>query len=106
MSVVSDMMPGMASAIQISSLILDQLAGGEKRMLSLVVAVRNALGRSERVKGDLSEIVKAALHKLVASEVVVDVEGLYSLSPPQRRLAHRIRAVTSPLAKRDHSARS
>jgi len=77
------MMPRMASAIQISSLIVAQLAGGEKRMLSLVVGVRTTLGRSERVKGDLSEIVKSAVRKLVASKAVVDVDGLYSISPPK-----------------------
>jgi hypothetical protein len=71
----------MASPIQISSLIVEQLAAGEKRVLGLTVAVRNSLGRSEKVKGDLSEMVKSSLRKLVASQAVVQVDGMYSLSP-------------------------
>ena len=74
---------GMASPIQIRSLIVDQLAGGEKGVLRLVVAVRSALGRSEKIKGDLSETVNVALRKLVASHVVVEVDGMYSLSQPK-----------------------
>jgi len=73
----------MADSTQISSLIVDQLARGEKGMLSLIVAVRKALGRSEKIKGDLSQMVKSALRQLVASQAVVDVDGLYSLSPPR-----------------------
>ena len=72
----------MADSIQISSLIVDQLSGGEREVLSLIVAVRRALG-SEIVKGDLSARVRSALRKLVASEAVVDVDGRYSLSPPK-----------------------
>jgi hypothetical protein len=75
----------MSRPTEISTLILDQLAGGEKGLLRLVVAVRRNLGRFE--KGDLSEIVKSALHRLVTSEAVVDVDGVYSLSPPQRQIA-------------------
>jgi hypothetical protein len=63
----------------IRQLILDQLSLGETRVLALIVGVRNSLGRSECVKGDLSEIVKAALRKLVATKVVTDVEGVFSL---------------------------
>ena len=74
----------MSSPIEINSLILAQLAGGEKGVLRLVVAVRKAL-RFE--KGDLSQIVKSALRKLVASEAVVDVDGMYSLKPSQQRMA-------------------
>jgi hypothetical protein len=61
--------------------VVDQLTGGEKRLLSLVVAVRRTLGQSEKVKGDLSDIVKTALRGLVASETVVHVDGVYVLSP-------------------------
>ena len=77
------MMTGMTSSNLIPSLIVEQLGGGEKRMLSLVVAVRKAHGRSGIVKGDLSVKVKSALHKLVLSKVVVEVDGMYSLSPPK-----------------------
>jgi hypothetical protein len=66
----------MATPTQIRLVIVDQLAGGEKGLLRLVVGVRTALGRSEQIKGDLSEIVKSALRKMVASAVVVDVEGM------------------------------
>ena len=71
----------MASSNRIRSLVIDELAGGEKRLLSLVVAVRRSLGRSDNVKGDLSDIVRAALRQLVASDAVVQVDGVYVLSP-------------------------
>jgi len=35
------------------------------------------------LKGDLTEMVKSALRKLVASEAVVDDDGTYSLALPQ-----------------------
>lgn len=73
----------MASSVLIRELIIEQLARGEKRLLSLVVAVRKALGESEKVKGDLSEIVRTALRGLVASKAVVHVDGVYVLSPPR-----------------------
>jgi hypothetical protein len=66
--------------MQISTLIVDQLAGGEKRILGLVVAVRKSLGRGGMVKGDLSQMVKSALRRLIASEAVVEVDGVYSLA--------------------------
>jgi hypothetical protein len=50
------------------------------RLLTLVVAVRKSLDRSEAVKGDLAEIVKSTMRQLVASKTVVDVEGMYALS--------------------------
>ena len=76
------MMMGMASSkIPISSLIVAQLSGGEMRMLSLVVAIRHTLGRSERVKGNLSDLVQSSMRKLVASQTVIDADGMYSLSP-------------------------
>ena len=73
----------MASAIQIQSLIVDQLGRGEMEVLSLVVAVRRTLGVLESPKGDLAAIVKSALRTLVASKTVVDHDGRYSLSPPK-----------------------
>lgn len=76
----------MADSTQITSLIIRELASGEKGALSLVVAVRRMLGRSENIKGDLSHTVKCALRQLVASEAVVDMDGLFSLSPPKRGL--------------------
>jgi hypothetical protein len=66
---------------RISQLILEQLAGGEKRVLSLVVSICKVLRRSEAVKGNLSTTVKSALRTLVASRAIVDVDGVYSLSP-------------------------
>jgi hypothetical protein len=75
----------MADPIAINSLILTQLAGGEMGLLRLIVAVRKSLGRFE--KGDLSEIVKSALRKLVLSQAVVEVDGIYSLGP--RTMGHR-----------------
>jgi len=78
----SVMLIAMASPGQINSLIINQLAGGEKRVLSLVVAVRNALGASS--KGDISGMVKSALRKLVASGAITDADGMYGLSPAPR----------------------
>jgi hypothetical protein len=70
-----------SSKTPLSALIVEQLAGGEMRMLGLIVAVRKSLGRSERVKGDLSAMVQSTLRKLVATHAVVDADGMYSLSP-------------------------
>jgi hypothetical protein len=70
-----------SSTSQITQVILDQLVAGDRRVLSLVVAVRNVLNRSGAFKGDLSTMVKSALRKLVADGTVVDVDGVYSLSP-------------------------
>lgn len=61
-------------------MILDQLAGGEMRLLVLVVSVRKALAGSV-VKGDLSAQIQSALRGLVASKFVVNSDGVYSLSP-------------------------
>jgi hypothetical protein len=69
----------MASSMQIQSLVVDQLAGKEMGVLSLVVAVRRALSRP--AKGDLSAMVRSALKTLVASRAVIDHDGMYSLSP-------------------------
>jgi hypothetical protein len=65
---------------RLTQLILDQLGQREMRLLALVVAIRKNLDRSEAVKGDLSEIVKSVLRKLVAAEHVVDIEGTYALA--------------------------
>ena len=66
--------------VSINQLIIDQLARGEMRMLVLVVALRKTLGASAHIKGDLSSIVVVALRKLIASKVVVDNEGTYTLN--------------------------
>ena len=58
-------------------IVLNQLATGEKRLLTLVVSVRKEMGPAGNIKGDLSVMVKAALRKLVASKVVLDEEGVY-----------------------------
>lgn len=71
----------MANPTEIQSLIVEQLAAREMRVLSLVVALRRTLGRSANLKGDLSATVKSALNRLVASKAVVDDDGTYSLSP-------------------------
>ncbi len=73
----------------ISQLIVDQLAHGEMRMLVLVVALRRTLGASAHIKGDLSSIVVVALRKLIASKVVVDSEGTYSLNRTQIKIPDR-----------------
>jgi hypothetical protein len=65
---------------RVSPIILDELARGERRVLSLVVAVGRELDRGEAVKGDLTATVKSALRTLVASKAVVDEDGMYSLA--------------------------
>jgi hypothetical protein len=69
------------SSSHISALILEQLSRGEKRVLSLIVAIRKCLDPSDAFKGDLSVAVNAALRTLVASGAVVDTHGIYSLPP-------------------------
>jgi len=73
--------PKPVDKISINQLIVDQLAHGELRMLALVVALRKTLGRSAYLKRDLSSVVTIALRKLVATKVVLDNEGTYSLNP-------------------------
>jgi hypothetical protein len=77
-------MPNYAS--RISQLILDQLAVGERRVLSLVVVIGKVLSRTETFEGDLTAMVKSALRTLVEAGAVVDVDGLYSLAPATRML--------------------
>ena len=62
----------------LSQLILNQLAGGEMRLLVLVVGIRKRLGGSV-IKGDLSARVQSALRALVASKSVINEDGVYSL---------------------------
>jgi hypothetical protein len=69
--------------VSIGQLIVDQLAHGEMRILVLVVALRRTLGRSAYIKVDLSSVVAVALRKLIASKVVLDSEGTYSLNRQQ-----------------------
>jgi hypothetical protein len=79
--ITSDMpAPKPIDKISINQLIIDQLAHGELRMLALVVALRKTLGKSAYLKRDLSSVVVIALRKLVATKVVRDSEGTYSLN--------------------------
>jgi hypothetical protein len=64
-------------------MILNELARGEKEVLSLVVAVRRALDRAGNIKGGLLGRIESTLRRLVASGAVVDHDGRYSLSPPK-----------------------
>ena len=74
-------MPAMSlPTTPMNELILNQLAQGEKRVLTLTVAVRKSLGTNERIKGNLADIVKASLQKLIASKAVVEVDGTYTLA--------------------------
>jgi hypothetical protein len=63
----------------LSQLILSQLAGGEKRLLVLIVGIRKDL-KGSAVKGDLSARVQSALRTLMASKSIVNHDGVYSLS--------------------------
>jgi hypothetical protein len=62
----------------LSQLILNQLAGGEMRLLVLVVGIRKSLDGAV-LKGDLSARVESALRTLVASKKVVNEGGVFSL---------------------------
>jgi hypothetical protein len=62
----------------LSQLILKQLAGGEKRLLVLVVGIRKSSGGLP-FKGDLSARVQSALRSLVSSKAIVNTDGIYSL---------------------------
>ena len=64
---------------RVGSAILQELKGGEKGVLALVVSVGKALSDSGGVKGDLMQQVKAALSQLVACKEVVEFDGWYSL---------------------------
>ena len=72
----------MAHSTEIESLIVRQLAEREMGILSLVVAVRRTSYGSKGLKGDLTTMVKSALKTLVASEAVVDDDGMFSLASP------------------------
>jgi hypothetical protein len=65
-----------------SQIILDELARGDRRLLSLTVAIRRTLNRSGSAKVSLTDLISSALRKLVAAGQIVDVDGIYSL--PQR----------------------
>jgi hypothetical protein len=62
----------------LTELILKQLAGGEMRLLVLIVGIRKSLGGTF-LKGDLSSRVQTALRSLIAAKSVVDTDGMYSL---------------------------
>ena len=67
------------STSRVAPLILDELARGERRLLSLVVAVGKVLESTDRMKGNLTTTIRSALRRLVASKMVVDADGMYSL---------------------------
>jgi hypothetical protein len=71
-----------SSTIPFSQIIMDTLAAGERRELSLIVAIRNV---SRTFKGDLASLTRSSLRKLVASGALVESDGMYSLSKPGSR---------------------
>jgi hypothetical protein len=64
----------------VSQLILEQLAIGERRVLSLIVSVSKAMNRDGGGKGNSSALVRSALSALVKARTIVEVDGMYSLS--------------------------
>ena len=64
--------------IPFSQIIIDTLAAGERRELSLIVAIRNV---SRTFKGDLASLTRSSLRKLVVAGTLVETDGMYSLSP-------------------------
>ena len=69
------------SPSRINELILSQLAGGERRVLSLTVSVGAVLRRNGAIKGDVGAMVKSELRRLVDAGAIVDADGMYSLTP-------------------------
>jgi hypothetical protein len=72
-------MPTLTS--RVAPLILDELQRGERRVLSLTVAVRKALERTGAAKGDLTGSINSALRNLVDAKRILNTEGIYSLAP-------------------------
>lgn len=68
------------SAVQLSEMIIDILTAGERRELSMVVAIRRRLNLAGTMKGDLTSMTKSGLRKLVASGMVLERDGVYTLS--------------------------
>lgn len=66
------------AAIPLRQIIIDTLAAGERRELSIIVAIRNV---SRTFKGDLASLAKSSLRQLVASGTIVECDGVYALSP-------------------------
>ena len=93
-----------STTVRVAHLILEQLAHGERRVLSLVLAVGKALERTGMVKGDLRATVDSALSALVESNRVVRVEGVYSLAAGKRTARTYVsadRRRVAPAAARD-----
>ena len=64
--------------IPLSQIIIDTLAAGERRELSMIVAIRNV---SRSFKGDLASLTRSSLRQLVAAGTIVECDGVYALSP-------------------------
>jgi len=64
----------------VSPLILEQLAIGERRVLSLIVSVTKAMNRDGGGKGNPSVLVRSALRALIQARTIVEVDGMYSLA--------------------------
>lgn len=68
--------------LRVTNLVLQRLASGETRLLSLIVGLRRSLETTELFQGDLPAITKAVLRRLVAEGEVFDLDGVYSLRRP------------------------
>ena len=65
---------------RVAPLILAELARGERRVLSLTVAVGKVMARTGSVKGSLESIVKSALRELLAAGQIIETgDGVFSL---------------------------
>ncbi len=72
------------------SLILKQLADHEMQLLTLVVSVRKSLVPADRIKGDLTGLVKSAIRQLILNKVVVETDGMFSLINPAESASPKI----------------
>ncbi len=68
------------SAVQLTDMIVEILTDGERRELSMVVAIRRRLNLAGTIKGDLAKLTKSGLRKLVAAGTVLERDGVYTLS--------------------------
>ena len=71
----------MGTPERIDSVILNQLANGEMRLLALLVSVRTSMGSTTPFKGDLGKAVNGALRRLIASRSISDTGGVYAIMP-------------------------
>ena len=67
-----------APSVNLSELILRKLAGGDMRLLVLIVSIRRSLAGTI-IKGDLSARVQSVLRSLVASKSITETDPSFAM---------------------------